>query len=127
MLRPPIPMSRSERVSLVTGLLLATALMYPLQQSLLDDTYVHLQYARNIAEGQGPVVNRGERVYGCTSPLWATLIADAMAPRSEAGLRAPSVSTRSTPSIECGGVRTTPSQLSAEEVAAARVCTSMGP
>src|SRR6185503_7802596 len=44
-----------------------------------DDLFVQLQYARHLAAGQGLVFNVGERVYGCTSPLWVTLIADAMA------------------------------------------------
>jgi hypothetical protein len=73
------PMTRVERVGLVIALLLATVLMWPLRQSLTDDTFIHLQYARNLASGHGLVFNPGERVYGCTSPLWAALIADGMA------------------------------------------------
>jgi hypothetical protein len=72
-------MTHVERVGLAVGLLLAAALMWPLRGYLTDDTFIHLQYARHLAEGQGLVFNRGERVYGCTSPLWVTLLADGMA------------------------------------------------
>ena len=76
---PLRPMTRVERVGLAVALMLATALMWPLRQYLTDDTFIHLQYARNLAGGHGLVFNPGERVYGCTSPLWAALIADGMA------------------------------------------------
>ena len=70
------PMTRVERVGLAVALLLATALMWPLRHYLTDDTFIHLQYARNLATGHGLVFNPGERVYGCTSPLWVALLAD---------------------------------------------------
>jgi arabinofuranosyltransferase len=73
------PVTRVERVGLVAALALATALMWPLRHYLTDDTYIHQQYARHLANGQGLVFNVGERVYGCTSPLWVALIADGMA------------------------------------------------
>jgi arabinofuranosyltransferase len=76
---PLRPMTFVERVGLAIALLLATVLMWPLRQYLTDDTFVHLQYARNLASGHGLVFNPGERVYGCTSPLWVALIADGMA------------------------------------------------
>ncbi|MEX1140471.1 MAG: hypothetical protein WEF53_14085 [Bacteroidota bacterium] len=40
-----------------------------------DDTYIYLQYARNIAEGNGFSFNIGEPSYGVPGPLWALLIA----------------------------------------------------
>ena len=73
------PMRRSERIGLLVALLLAAALMWPLRGYLTDDTFIHLQYARHLAGGQGLVFNAGERTYGCTSPLWVALIADGMA------------------------------------------------
>ena len=73
------PVTRVERIGLVASLALALALMWPLRHYLTDDTYIHLQYARHLASGQGLVFNPGERVYGCTSPLWAALIADGIA------------------------------------------------
>jgi arabinofuranosyltransferase len=42
---------------------------------LVDDTYIFLRYARNIAEGHGAVFNIGERVEGYTSPLWLGVLA----------------------------------------------------
>lgn len=72
------PITRGERVGLVIALLLAAILMWPLRDHITDTTYVHLRFARNLADGNGLVFNPGERVYGCTSPLWVTLLADAM-------------------------------------------------
>lgn len=68
-----------ERLALVAGLVLASALMWPLRGYLTDDTFIHLQVARHLAEGHGPVFNVGERVYGSTSPLWVALLGGAMA------------------------------------------------
>jgi hypothetical protein len=76
---PLEPMTRIERVGLASALLLATVLMWPLRHYLTDDTFIHLQYARSLAGGHGLAFNPGERVYGCTSPLWVALIADGMA------------------------------------------------
>ena len=38
-----------------------------------DDDYIVYRYARNLAEGLGPVFNPGERVEGFTVPLWMLL------------------------------------------------------
>jgi hypothetical protein len=72
------PLTRTERIGLAIGLVLAAVLMWPIRTYLTDDTFIHLQYARNLATGNGLVFNVGEHVYGCTSPLWVTLLADAM-------------------------------------------------
>ena len=40
-----------------------------------DDTYVYLQYGRNIAEGEGFAFNKGAPGEGVPGPLWALLIA----------------------------------------------------
>jgi len=71
--------TRIEGWALAGGLALAAALMWPLRGYITDDTFIHLQYARHLAEGQGPVFNPGERVYGSTSPLWVALLGAAMA------------------------------------------------
>jgi hypothetical protein len=76
---PLRPMSRVERAGLAIALLLAAGLMWPLRHYLTDDTFIHLRYALNLANGHGLVFNPGERVYGCTSPLWVALLADGMA------------------------------------------------
>jgi len=39
-----------------------------------DDGYIVFRYARNIADGYGPVWNIGERVEGYTSPAWTLLL-----------------------------------------------------
>ena len=64
-----------ERVALVLALAIAACAMAEVRGYLTDDTFIHLQYARHLAAGAGPVFNLGERVYGCTSPLWIALIA----------------------------------------------------
>ncbi len=73
------PVTRIERFGLALALALAALLMWPVRHYVTDDTYIHLQYARHLAQGEGLVFNAGERVYGCTSPLWVTLIADGIA------------------------------------------------
>lgn len=40
-----------------------------------DDAYITYRYARNLANGLGPVWNEGERVEGYTSFLWMLLLA----------------------------------------------------
>lgn len=47
----------------------------PVHGCLTDDTYIHLQYARNLAETGDLAFNRGEPSYGATSPLWVGLLA----------------------------------------------------
>jgi len=41
----------------------------------VDDAYIFFRYAENLALGNGPVYNPGERVEGYSSPLWVLLIA----------------------------------------------------
>jgi len=40
-----------------------------------DDTYIYLQYAKNIVRGEGVSFNAGQSTYGMTSPLWMFIIA----------------------------------------------------
>ena len=59
-------------ITLIVALILAQlavriAVVWPYT---LDDTYIFLRYADNIAAGHGPVFNPGERAEGYTSPLW---------------------------------------------------------
>ena len=42
--------------------------------SPVNDTYIYLQYARNLASGNGLSFNAGEPSYGITSPLWAVFL-----------------------------------------------------
>ena len=39
----------------------------------LDDSWIHLAFARNLAAGQGLSLNPGELVTGSTAPLWTAL------------------------------------------------------
>jgi arabinofuranosyltransferase len=41
----------------------------------LDDSWIHLHFARNIAEGVGFAYNPGRPVAGSTAPLWTLLLA----------------------------------------------------
>lgn len=40
-----------------------------------DDTYIYLQVARNVANGEGVSFNPGEPTYAVTGPLWMFLVA----------------------------------------------------
>jgi arabinofuranosyltransferase len=40
----------------------------------LDDSWIHFQFARNLAEGHGFSYNPGEPVAGSTAPLWTLLL-----------------------------------------------------
>jgi len=77
-LRPPAA-TRLDRIALGVAALLTAALAFPLRHYVTDDTFIHLQYARHLAHGQGFVFNPGERVYGSTSPLWVLLLGGAIA------------------------------------------------
>ncbi len=41
----------------------------------LDDSWIHLQFARNLAHGFGLSYNPGDLVTGSTAPLWTALLA----------------------------------------------------
>lgn len=45
----------------------------------LDDSWIHLQFARNLAEGHGFSYNPGVPVAGSTAPLWTLVLAGAFA------------------------------------------------
>ena len=40
----------------------------------LDDSWIHLAFARNLANGEGLALNQGELVTGSTAPLWTGLL-----------------------------------------------------
>jgi len=56
-------------------MLLLAVLLLPLKGSMTDDTYIHMQYARNLADHGELAFNSGERAYGATSPLWVFMLA----------------------------------------------------
>lgn len=41
----------------------------------LDDSWIHLQFARNLVAGEGLAYNSGQLVTGSTAPLWTALLA----------------------------------------------------
>ena len=43
--------------------------------ALFDDAMISMRYARNLAQGFGPVWNPGERVEGFSNPLWVAYMA----------------------------------------------------
>ena len=45
----------------------------------LDDSWIHLQFARNLAEGRGFAYNPGVPVSGSTAPLWTLVLAGVFA------------------------------------------------
>lgn len=64
----------------------------------IDDTYIHLQFARNLSDGNGFRFDSGEPpVYACSSPLWAMLLSIAY----RAGLGGP-VTARLLSSLSAG-------------------------
>lgn len=74
--------TRRLRLGLVLLALLAAGLYFATEAYLLsghlgfplDDSWIHLQFARNLAAGDGLSYNPGERVTGSTAPLWTALL-----------------------------------------------------
>jgi hypothetical protein len=64
-------------LAILASLFLAAALFLPYRGYLTDDTFIHLQFAKHVARGEGFAFNRGEPTYGATSPLWVGLLAAA--------------------------------------------------
>lgn len=63
---------RAFVLALTLGLSLLHQLLFA---TVTEDALVTFRYARNIADGNGPVFNPGERVEGYTNFLWLVLIA----------------------------------------------------
>ncbi len=49
----------------------------PFLEYITDDTFIHLQFAKNLISGRGFSFNAGEPTYGFTSPAWVVLISAA--------------------------------------------------
>ncbi|MBI4719091.1 MAG: hypothetical protein HY763_14900 [Planctomycetes bacterium] len=67
-----------EAVWFAASCAIVLALARLLGAGLVDDAYIVLRYAQNIADGHGAVFNLGERVEGFSSPLWTLLLAGAV-------------------------------------------------
>jgi hypothetical protein len=72
-----ISQSLRRPAALVFGIALGLRLVIVLQHipAFLDDAYITLRVARNLAEGLGPVYNAGDRVQSVTSPLYLLISA----------------------------------------------------
>ncbi len=68
-------MQRKDIRNVALGAALFAVLLMPLRDTIVDDTYIHLQYARNLAAAGELSFNRGEPTYGATSPLWVGILA----------------------------------------------------
>lgn len=81
MSNPLAASSRLARFPLVVAALLAGLYFLAELHTLgeigypLDDSYIHLQFAREMAAGNGLSFNPGEKVTGSSSPLWTALLA----------------------------------------------------
>jgi len=79
---PPIRLGwqRALVLALVTTGLFVAYLSVELKQNYepgfpLDDSWIHLTFARNLARGWGFAYNQGEPVAGSTAPLWTFVLA----------------------------------------------------
>ena len=81
-----MPSPRRGSVLLVVALAVPLAVLLTSERRIagaagfpLDDSWIHLQFARNIAEGAGFSYNPGVPVAGSTAPLWTLLLGAAFA------------------------------------------------
>jgi hypothetical protein len=81
-----VPSARRHDLAVVVAAALAQALFVLTERRIagapgfpLDDSWIHLHFARNLAEGFGFVYNPGQPVAGSTAPLWTLLLAAAFA------------------------------------------------
>jgi hypothetical protein len=68
-------MQRKDIRNVTLGAVLFAVLLLPLRDTVVDDTFIHLQYARNLAAAGELSFNRGDPTYGATSPLWVGILA----------------------------------------------------
>ena len=66
---------RTDIIVLVFVVLLAIVVRCAFLEFTIDDAYITLRYAENIARGNGFVYNPGEHVYGTTTPLLTFILA----------------------------------------------------
>lgn len=58
----------------IAALGLFAVMLFALREYVIDDTFIHLQYAKHVRAGLGLVFNPGESVPGTTSPLWSVFL-----------------------------------------------------
>jgi hypothetical protein len=69
------PWRPRHTAALAAIVLLALGHVAPFLGYLTDDTFIHLQFAKNLIGGRGFSFTPGEPTYGATSPLWVLLLA----------------------------------------------------
>jgi hypothetical protein len=62
---------------LVTGYCIETYYLFALNDHPCEDAYITYRFAKNLAEGNGPVFNAGEKVEGYSNFLWMAFISGA--------------------------------------------------
>ncbi|WP_437618596.1 hypothetical protein [Sorangium sp. So ce1151] len=60
----------AKRIGVATVSLLALLFAWTYRGFSFDDAFITFRYAKNLAEGAGPVFNPGERVEGFSSSVW---------------------------------------------------------
>jgi hypothetical protein len=65
----------SSFAGMIIAVILLLVLQIPLSDYIVDDAFIHLTFARNIAEGHGFSFNPDVPTYGITAPLWTLLLA----------------------------------------------------
>ncbi len=61
-------------VIICCAFLLEQYFMFKLNPYPCEDAYITYRFSQNLAEGNGPVFNPGERVEGYSNPVWMTMI-----------------------------------------------------
>jgi len=64
-----------QNASLLIPVFVLAVLLVPLKHGVIDDTYIHIQYADNMITRGEYSFNVGYVAYGTTSPLWVLLLA----------------------------------------------------
>ncbi|WP_338065522.1 hypothetical protein [Amycolatopsis antarctica] len=67
--------SRAWRLAALGGALVLSLLHQIMFGTVVEDAYISFRYSLNLAEGNGPVFNPGERVEGYSNFLWTVLVA----------------------------------------------------
>lgn len=65
----------SSLAGMIIAVVLLLIMQIPLSDYVVDDAFIHLTFARNIAGGHGFAFNPDVPTYGITAPLWTLLLA----------------------------------------------------
>lgn len=80
---PRSPKGLVEPVLLGLAVLVFSLLTHHHWQQVCDDAFIAFRYADHVAQGWGPVWNRGEAVEGFSSPLWLGILVVGKAVRAD--------------------------------------------